>query len=322
VFDLKLPKDAELGTAEPTSEFETIIIGGGPAGLAAALYAARSGRKTVLLETAMPGGQAALTDSIENYPGFVDPINGSELAMRMSDQATRFGAEIVTAEVTDISLDGELKTLTTSGGVFKGRTVIIASGAKSAKLGVPGEAEYTGRGVSYCATCDGPLYRDVPVAVIGGGDSAVEEAMYLTRFASKTILVHRRDQLRATKVLQDRAFANEKMEFRLNCIVDAIEGDEFVKGLRLHDATTGTTDTVAVDGVFMFVGLQPNTAFLGNALQLDERGYIVTDENMRTNVPGVFAAGDVRAKRLRQVVTAVNVGAIAAVMADHYLSER
>lgn len=321
MLSFDLPQDSSNRTFIPVEIYDTVIIGGGPAGLTAGLYAARAGLKAVILEMAMPGGQAATTERIENYPGFVEGISGAELTARMAEQALRFGAKTITAEVTGVQLEGETKRVSTADGEFAGRTIIVATGARSSRLGVAGESEFTGRGVSYCATCDGPFYRDLPIAVIGGGDSAIEEALYLTRFASKVTVVHRRDQLRATKVLQDRAFANPKVEFRWNSVVDSIRGGEFVESIQLRDVKTGSETSLAVSGVFLYVGLQPNTAFLRGKVQLDAQGYVVTDERMATGVPGVFAAGDVRAKPLRQVASAVADGALAAVMADHYIHE-
>lgn len=321
MLNFDLPQDSSGQTSNRLEVYDTVIIGGGPAGLTAGLYAARAGLKTVILEMAIPGGQAATTERIENYPGFVEGISGAELTSRMAEQALRFGAKTVTAEVTGVELEGETKLVNTFDGDFAARTIIVATGARSSQLGVPGEAEYTGRGVSYCATCDGPFYRDLPIAVIGGGDSAIEEALYLTRFASKVTVVHRRDQLRATKVLQERAFANPKVEFRWNSVVDSIRGGDFVESIQLRDVKAGSETSLAVSGVFLYVGLQPNTAFLRGKVQLDVQGYVITDERTATNVPGVFAAGDVRAKPLRQVASAVADGALAAVMADHYLHE-
>ena len=319
MLDFSLPKDYQQEASGPQAEYDTIIIGGGPAGLAAALYAARAGLKTLVTEMAAPGGQAATTERIENYPGFSDGVSGPDLVARMMDQAVKFGATIITSEATAVELDGASKVVTTVDGDFAGKTVILAMGARPAQLGVPGEAEYTGRGVSYCATCDGPFYRDMEVAVIGGGDSAIEEALYLTRFASKVVVVHRRDQLRAARVLQDRAFANPKVEFRWNSVVLAINGGDFVEGIRVRDVKTGDEAIIPVGGVFVYVGAQPNTALIRGRIELDAQGYILTDDHLATNVPGVFAAGDVRVKPLRQVVTAVADGALAAFMADQYI---
>lgn len=323
--DFNLPRDQqEPTTGSPQDRdnynYDTVIIGAGPAGLTAAIYSARAGLKTLVIEMAAPGGQAATTERIENYPGFSEGISGIDLATKMTDQAVQFGARILSSEVTAIDIADRIKVVSTIDGDFTGKAVILATGARSARLGVPGEAEFTGRGVSYCATCDGPFYRDMPIAVIGGGDSAIEEAIYLTRFASKVTVVHRRSQLRATRVLQDRAFANPKIEFRWNSMVDRIEGGEFVERLILRDVTTGAQSVLPVNGVFLYVGLQPNTAFLSDKIELDAQGYVVTNEQLATSVPGVFAAGDVRAKLLRQVATAIGDGALVAVMADHYIN--
>lgn len=322
MLDFTLPRDQQEPTSGLLEEvYDTVIVGGGPAGLTAAIYAARAGMRTLVIERAVPGGQAATTERIENYPGFAEGISGPELTAQMANQAVRFGAKILTSEVTDVELAGERKVVATLDGDFGGRTLILAMGTHPAKLGVPGEAEFAGRGVSYCATCDGPFYRDMPIAVVGGGDSAIEEALYLTRFASKVTVVHRRDQLRAAKVLQDRAFANPKIGFRWNSVVARIQGAEFVESLQLRDVKTEEISELPVAGVFMYVGLRPNTGFLQGKVELDPHGYIVTDDRLRTSAPGVFAAGDARAKLLRQVVTAVGDGALAAVMADHYLAE-
>lgn len=301
--------------------YDLAIIGGGPAGLTAAIYGARGGLKTVLFEAGMPGGQAALTDLIENYPGFPQGVNGPQLMSQFLEQATRFGAEVRLEEVQEASLGGSLKTIRTSRGEYEARAVVVATGARQRRLGVPGEAEFLGRGVSYCATCDGAFFRDKKVAVIGGGDAAVEEALFLTRFAREVVIIHRRDRLRATKILQERAMANEKVRFFWNTVVDRILGEAKVEALALRDVETGKTSAEPVDGVFVFVGTEPNTKlFQGQGLNLDEQGYVVTDEEMRTSVPGVFAAGDVRAKKLRQVATAVGDGAQAAMAAEHFLA--
>ncbi|GEA14358.1 MAG: thioredoxin reductase [Moorella sp. (in: firmicutes)] len=299
---------------------DLLIIGGGPAGLTAALYGARGGLDTVVLEMGAPGGQAGLTDRIENYPGFPEGINGMELAMKFAEQARRFGARIEMTTVQGVELNGEIKKAFTGSGEFTARAVIIASGAHPRPLGVPGEEEFRGRGVSYCATCDGAFFRDKKVAVVGGGDSAVEEALFLTRFASQVTIIHRRDALRATKVLQERARDNPKISFCWNTVVTRIKGKEKVGSLELKDVNSGATREEAFDGVFIFIGLEPNTGFLKGTLTLDSQGYIVTRENLATSIPGVFAAGDVRAKDFRQVSTAVGDGAVAAMAAERYLA--
>lgn len=301
--------------------YDVLVIGGGPAGLTAGLYAARAGRKVALIEKAMPGGQAFLTNEIENYPGFPEGIGGPELMMAFQQQATRFGLEIINGEIVSVDLAGETKKLVAADGQeYLAKAVIIATGAQPKNLGVPGEEEFRGRGVSYCATCDGAFFRGKKVAVVGGGDSAVEEALFLTRFASRVVIIHRRDQLRAINVLQERARSNEKIEFRLNHVVEAILGDQKVERLRLKNVVTGEVVEEEFDGVFVFVGTQPNTKFLEGVLALDEQGRIITNETMGTSLKGVFAAGDVRNTPLRQVATAVGDGAIAAYSAEHYLA--
>ncbi|BCV23104.1 thioredoxin-disulfide reductase [Moorella sp. Hama-1] len=300
--------------------YDLMIIGGGPAGLTAALYGARGGLNTILLEMGAPGGQAGQTDRIENYPGFPEGISGIDLAMKFAEQAQHFGARVEMTTVRQVDFSGKEKKAITSNGEYAARAAIIASGAHPRPLGVPGEAEFRGRGVSYCATCDGAFFRDKKVAVVGGGDSAVEEAMFLTRFASQVTIIHRRDALRATRVIQDRARDNPKISFEWNTVVTAVRGKDKVTSLALKDVKSGATREEPFDGVFIFIGLEPNTGFLGNALTLDQGGYIVTREDLATSVPGVFAAGDVRAKNFRQVSTAVGDGAVAAMAAERYLA--
>lgn len=299
---------------------DLLIIGGGPAGLTAALYGARGGLDTVVLEMGAPGGQAGLTDRIENYPGFPEGITGLELAMKFAEQAQRFGAKLETTTVQGVNFTGPVKKVLSSSGTFEARAVIIASGAHPRPLGVPGEEEFRGRGVSYCATCDGAFFRNKKVAVVGGGDSAVEEALFLTRFASQVTIIHRRDTLRAAKILQERARDNPKISFAWNTVVTKIKGGGKVEGLELKDVGSGAVREEAFDGVFIFIGLEPNTAFLKGAVTLDEEGYIVTRKELATSVPGVFAAGDVRVKEFRQVSTAVGDGAVAAMAAERYLA--
>ncbi|NLL18231.1 MAG: thioredoxin-disulfide reductase [Clostridia bacterium] len=302
--------------------YDQLILGGGPAGLTAGLYAARGGRKVALIERAMPGGQAFLTNEIENYPGFPQGIGGPELMMAFQEQATRFGLEIINNDIVKVDLAGEIKSLTGADGtVYQARTVIIATGAEPRKLGVPGEEEFRGRGVSYCATCDGAFFRNKKVAVVGGGDAAVEEAMFLTRFAQQVVIIHRRDELRAINVLQERAKEHEKIEFRLNTVVEAIQGGQKVETLRLRNVVTGEIQEEPFDGVFIFVGTKPNTKFLEGVLTLDENGCIVTNADMGTSLKGVYAAGDVRNTPFRQVATAVGDGAMAAGSAELYLAE-
>jgi thioredoxin reductase (NADPH) len=261
----------------------------------------------------------ALTWEVENYPG-VEKISGYELGQRMERQARSFGLEIRSADVTGIAAAGGLHRVSTSEGELTGRALVIASGARSNRLGVPGEAELTGRGVSYCATCDGAFYQGVPVAVVGGGDTALEEALFLTRYASRVFLVHRRSEFRACRLLQERIAAEPKIEPVLDAVIEKVEGADAVTGLGVKNVKTGVASRIAVEGAFIFVGTTPNTDFLRGFLPLDEQGFIATTPNLETAVPGVFAAGDVRAKVLRQISTAVGDGALAATMADHYLT--
>jgi thioredoxin reductase (NADPH) len=302
-----------------TQEYEIIIIGGGPAGLTAGIYAARARRRTVLLEKHGAGGQMALTWEVENYPG-VEKISGYDLGQIMERQARSFGLEIRNLDVTGIAAADGTHRVSTSEGELVSRTIVIASGSRHNRLGVPGESELTGRGVSYCATCDGAFYQGVPVALVGGGDTALEEAMFLTRYGSRVFLIHRRNEFRGTKLLQERIAAEPKIEPVLDTVVERIEGADAVNGLALKNVRNGATSRIAVEGVFIFVGTSPNTDFLRGFLPLDEKGFIGTTPNLETAAPGVFAAGDVRAKVLRQISTAVGEGALAATMADHYLS--
>ncbi len=302
--------------------YDAIIIGSGPAGLTAAIYTARARLSTLVLAGSAVGGQAGATAEIENYPGFKDGVNGFELMETMQEQARRFGAEVTVDVVTAVDLTQHPFTLTTHGGQYQARALIVATGATPRKLGVPGEAEYTGRGVSYCATCDGFFYRDLPVAVVGGGNSALEEANYLTRLASRITVIHRRDRLRAEPILQERAERSGKVDFRWDTVVTAIEGDgSGVKSLRLRHVKTHEESTLAVDGVFIYVGMTPNTELFQGQLELDQWGYIVTDRHQRTSVPGVFAAGDVQDRLYQQVAVAVGTGAVAGMAADKFIAE-
>ncbi|MFZ5597232.1 MAG: thioredoxin-disulfide reductase [Bacillota bacterium] len=295
------------------------IIGGGPAGLAAGIYAARADLKTVLFEQGMPGGLAASTEIIENYPGFKDGIGGPELSMSMEGQARRFGLEIAYTPVEKVSRGEKGFILETDDNEFNAGAVIIASGAKPKLLGVKGEKEFHGRGVSYCATCDGALFRDKRLIVVGGGDSAVEEALFLTKFAEKVTIVHRRGELRAVKYLRQKASENEKIDFIWHGVLVEIKGDDVVRGVEVKDIRDGSVREVSADGVFVYVGHTPSSELVSGLVDFDEKGYIITDENMKTKTAGLFAAGDIRSKMLRQVVTAVADGAIAAVSAEKYL---
>lgn len=288
--------------------YEVLIIGAGPAGMTAAIYAARAGYKTAVLEHGVPGGQAATTDMIENYPGFPEGISGPELMMKFFEQTQTFGVEMIYEQVQSVELDGTIKRVTTDKQTIEAKTVVIASGAKPRALGVANEGRLRGRGVSYCATCDGFFFKDQPVAVVGGGDTAVEEAVYLTKMCSSVTLIHRRDELRANKLAQSRALANEKLNIIYDTVVDEIIGDDKVSQLKLRNKKTDETSTLDINGVFIFVGYLPNNSFFPPELEVNEQGYIVTDDEMATNIPGVFAVGDVRQKKLRQVTTAVGDG--------------
>lgn len=301
--------------------YDMLVLGGGPAGFTAAIYASRSRLSVLVIEQMLSGGQIATTDKMENYPGFPGGISGFEFGQLLEEQARSFGTEMILATVEAISLNGGIKEVKTSGGIFQGRTLLLTTGTRPRLLDVPGEKELKGRGVSYCVTCDGAFFTDRDVMVVGGGDSALEEAMVLTKFAAKVYLVHRREGLRAIGVLQDRVRANPKIEIILNTEVQKINGAERVESVTLYNHEQNRKWDVQVDGIFMYVGLTPNTDFLEGQLELSEEGYIITNDEMETSVSGIFAAGDIRAKKLRQVVTAVSDGAIAAVGAAKYLDE-
>jgi len=301
---------------------DLVIVGGGPAGLTAGIYGARAGIKTLILEKISPGGQVITTDIVENYPGFTEPISGIELIDKMVEQATKFGVEIQNTEVTGIELseNQDLKIIHTTSGDISAIGVIIATGAYHKHLGVPGEDRFWGRGVSCCATCDGMFYRGKKVVVVGGGDTAIKEALFLTKFASEITIVHRRDRLRATKVLQDRIFSmSDKVKFEWKSIVKEIIGENSVNAVKLGYVDSDEEKILNCDGVFIFVGFTPSTDFVRGFVEMDERGYIITDENMRTSVPGVFACGDARKKLLRQIITACGEGATAAFSAEQYI---
>ena len=301
--------------------YDMIVVGGGPGGYTAALYGARSGLKTVVLEKLSAGGQMALTSVIDNYPGFPQGIDGFELGMQMQEGAERFGAETELVEVTGMDLKADPKVVNTSEGDFYGRTIVIATGASPRKLGVAGEQELIGRGVNYCAHCDGMFYKGKTVAVVGGGNSAVQDALLLSRIAEKVILIHRRDTLRATKIYHQPLQQAENVVFLGNRVVTGLISGAKLQGLVLQDVVTGEETQVQVDGLFVSVGRVPATELMQGQLALDPGGYIVADETTCTNIPGVFAVGDVRTKALRQVVTAAADGAVAAHFAESYLSE-
>jgi len=298
---------------------DLIIIGAAPAGLTAGLYAARARLKTVLVEKLSPGGQLITTDLVENYPGFPEGISGFELIDRMKRQVEKFGLEIQTQEVIRLELHEEKKVVITDKEQFESKALILACGATPRKLGIEGEEALTGKGVSYCATCDGPFFRDQEVAVIGGGDTAVEEALFLTRFAGRVHLIHRRNELRAVRLLQDRAFASEKIAIMWDTIPIRIIGSNTVNGIDLKNVKTGKEFHLPVEGVFAFIGYTPNNDLVKGQLKLDTQGFVLTNSNMETSVPGVFAAGDIRSKLLRQVSTAVGEGATAAFAAEKYI---
>ena len=299
-----------------------IVLGSGPAGFTAALYAARADLEPLVLKGLEAGGQLMLTTEVENYPGFADGIMGPELMDQMEKQAQRFGAEILAVHVTEVDLTSRPFVVKAGDQVWRARTVIVATGATARWLGVPGEGKLRGRGVSACATCDGFFFRDRELVVVGGGDTAMEEAMFLTKFASKVTVVHRRDRFRASKVMQDRLFANEKVEVVWNSVVDEILGDDAVTGVVLRDVGSGETRTLATDGVFMAIGHDPTTGLFRGQLDVDENGYLVVGEpTAATNVPGVFAAGDVTDHTYRQAVTAAGQGCKAAIDAERFLTE-
>lgn len=303
-----------------TQEYDIVIIGAGPAGLAAGLYAARARRKTILLERNVTGGQIALTSAVENYPGVPD-ANGFDLAQTMQQQAEKYGMETGYVEATALEQQDGQHLVRTTEEDYLAKAVIITGGADYNRLGVPGEERLTGRGVSYCATCDAAFFKDQEVAVVGGGDAAMDEGIFVTRYASKVSVIHRRDELRASKILQERAFANPKMEFVWNTVVTEVMGEEAVTGLRLKNVVSGEESTFPVAAVFIFIGLTPNTGYLKGLLRMDEGGHIFVNEWMETEVPGIYAAGDVRANSARQVVTAAGDGATAAIKADHYITD-
>lgn len=301
--------------------YDMLIIGGGPGGYTAALYGARAGLDVMLLEKLSAGGQMALTHQIDNYPGFDQGIDGFTLGMQMQAGAERFGAQTEYAEVYSLDLSGDIKKAETSEGTFEARTLVIATGASPRKLGLPEEDGLVGRGVGYCAACDGMFYKDKTVVVVGGGNSAAADALLLSRICRKVIIVHRRDSLRATKVYHEPLMKAENVEFRWNSVVSRIEADQKVNAVVLKDVNTGEESTLPVDGVFVSVGRIPATDLVKDQLDLDKAGYIVAGESTRTAIPGVFAVGDVRQKALRQVVTAVSDGAVASFYAEEYLAE-
>lgn len=300
-------------------DYDLVIIGGGPAGLTAGLYASRARLNVILLEKVVPGGQVVTTDWIENYPGFPEGIGGPDLVQKMTAQVQKFDLKIETNAVVSMDLSEPIKKITLSDRVITTHAIIIASGASPKKLGVPGEDTFYGKGVSACATCDGPFFKDSVVAAVGGGDTAVQESLFLTKFAKKVYLIHRRDQLRAEAILQERALANEKIEFLWDSVLTGIKGLTDVEKISVQNLKTGDTKEIAVEGCFIWVGILPNAEFLPEVVELDQYGFIIVDTNMQTSVAGVYAAGDVRSTPLRQIATAVGDAAIAAFSAEHYL---
>lgn len=301
--------------------YDMIIIGGGPGGYTAALYGARAGLSTLILEKMAAGGQMALTSQIDNYPGFPEGVDGFELGMKMKQGAERFGAESRSSEVLSVDWEAQPKQVVTDSGVVFGKTVVLATGASPRLLGVPGEQELTGRGVSYCAHCDGMFYRGKTVVVVGGGNSAVADALILSRIAKKVILVHRRDTLRATKIYHNQLERAENVEFRWNSAVTALHSDHKLNGVTVSNLLDGKEEIIDCDGLFVSIGRQPASALAKGVLALDKQGYVVAGESTETNIPGVFAVGDVRTKQLRQVVTAVADGASASHYAEEYLAK-
>ena len=306
--------------------YDVIILGGGPAGLTAGLYAGRSRLSTLIIEKGQDGGQIAITDEIENYPGqMVEGESGPSLIARMTEQAKKFGAERCSDVIKSVDLTGEVKKLVGNKGEYEAKCVIVATGAFPKPIGCENEGKFTGKGISFCATCDAEFFEDFEVYVVGGGDSAVEEAMYLTKFARKVTIIHRRNELRAAKSIQEKAFANPKIAFMWDSVVVKVDGDDLLSSMTVKNVKTGELTEITADeddglfGLFGFIGYNPNSQLFEGVLDM-ENGYIKTDENMHTNIPGVFAAGDIRVKSLRQVVTAAADGAIAAMQAEHFIS--
>lgn len=302
------------------TDYDIIIVGGGPGGLTAGMYGSRANLKTLAIEKYLPGGQIAATEEVEDYPGF-EHILGSELAAKFEAHARKFGLEIVSDMVEEVYQEGNIHIVKTAERSYTCKTVIIATGGSPNKLNVPGELEYSGKGVSYCAICDGAFFKDQVIVVAGGGDAAVEEGIFLTKYGSKVILIHRRDKLRAAKVIQDRAFKNPKMEFIWDSVIESIEGDKKVSQIKVRNVKTNVVTKVACGAVFVFIGFVPNSKLTRTPLKTDENGYIITDENMATSIPGVFACGDVRHQLVRQVTNAVGDATTAAMAASKYIEE-
>ena len=317
------PNDKEKDKEEGI--YDAIIMGGGPAGSTAGIYLSRARMNTLLIEKALPGGQAILTEIIENYPGFPLGIAGPELMQKMEEQAVGFGLKIGYGEVEEIKKkegkEDKVRIVKINNKEHKTLTIILASGAEASKLEIPGEEELRGRGVSYCATCDAPFFKDQKIVVVGGGDTAIEEALYLTKFVREATIIHRRGRLRATRILQERVFSNKKINFAWDSVVTKILGKEKVEGVLVQNKKTGEEREISCQGIFVFVGNIPNSKFFNKLIKLDKKGYILTDDNMMTSQEGIYACGDVRKKLLRQVVTACGEGATAAFAAQKYIEE-
>jgi thioredoxin reductase (NADPH) len=303
-------------------EFDIIIVGGGPGGLTAGLYGSRASLKTVVVEKYLPGGQIANTEAVEDYPGF-EHISGAELAMKMAEHAKKFGLEIMSDEVIEVRSEGDYRKVAVGAGgdVYVGKAIVFCTGGSPVLLNVPGEKEFTGKGVSYCAICDGAFFKDQVIAVVGGGDAAVEEAVFLTKFGSKVIIIHRRDKLRAQKVIQERAFRNPKVEFVWDTVVERINGDSKIRYLSLKNVKTGEKSELGIGAVFVFIGFRPNTHILPYGIEMSERGYLITNHKMETSIPGIYACGDVREQLVRQITNAVGDGTTAAMAAVYRIEE-
>jgi thioredoxin reductase (NADPH) len=327
MLDFKLPQhqqetQSRMDAEQEDQVYDLIIFGGGPAGITAAIYAGRAALETLVLVGSLPGGQVANTERVENFPGFPDGIAGPELAQRLHEQARKFGAAVLQEGVRGVDFSVYPLEVRAASSIYRARAGIIATGTFPRRLNVPGESEFYGRGVSTCATCDGFFYKDRRVVVVGGGDSAVEEGLFLTKFAREVTVVHRRDELRASQIFQGRAFANPKMHFVWDSVVEEIRGDQVVKGVRIRNVKTGETSMIDTDGVFVYIGLIPATKIFEGQVDLDANGYVITDRGLRTSVPGVFAAGDVQNPDFRQAVVAAGSGAVAAMAADRFLAEQ
>ena len=303
------------------TDYQLIILGGGPGGLSAGIYAARDRLNTLLLEKSMIGGLSIYAELLENYPGFPDGIGGLELGQLMLKQAEKFGLKTLTAEVTGLQVENSWKILKTTEGVFKAKAIIIAMGSERINLNIPGEKEFVGRGVSYCATCDAAFFKQKPVVVVGGGNSAVSEAIHLTKFDSQVTLIHRREQFRASRISVEKARSESKINFLLNTVIESIEGKDNVETLHLKNTLSGQKSTLPVSGVFVSIGQKPNTDLFKDLLSLDSNGYIIANEKMETSLPGVFAIGDIRSNSIRQCISAAGDGATAAIYADRYIGE-